>query len=101
MMKSDGWKSLASGKGFRNTMEHSLMRLSNLIKIAFFIGLATIWTTSASAQPALTFKVLRSVIDVRDTLPLMTDGQAPQNFDEMWSGFGPRAEPLEIETLKQ
>lgn len=37
----------------------------------------------------------------RDTLPPLKDGQAPQNFEEMWAGFDPRAEPLEVETLHQ
>jgi len=37
----------------------------------------------------------------RDTLPLLQDGQSPKNFEEMWTGFDPRAEPLEIETLKK
>jgi len=36
-----------------------------------------------------------------DTLPRLKDGQAPRNFDEMWGGFDPRAEPLEIELLKE
>ena len=38
----------------------------------------------------------------KDTLPPLVDGSpAPQNFAEMWAGFDPRAEPLEIETIKQ
>ncbi|MHC4880046.1 MAG: dienelactone hydrolase family protein [Planctomycetota bacterium] len=36
-----------------------------------------------------------------ETLPPLNDGQAPSNFDEMWAGFDPRAEPLEVETLKE
>ena len=36
-----------------------------------------------------------------DTLPSLTDGEAPRNFAEMWAGFDPRAEPLEIEVLKE
>lgn len=36
-----------------------------------------------------------------ETLPALTDGSAPANFDQMWSGFDPRAEPLEVETLHQ
>lgn len=36
-----------------------------------------------------------------ETLPPLQDGRAPQNFTEMWFGFDPRAEPLEIETLKE
>lgn len=36
-----------------------------------------------------------------DTLPALKNGQAPRNFDEMWAGFDARAEPLEIEVLKE
>jgi hypothetical protein len=36
-----------------------------------------------------------------ETLPALKDGQAPRNFDEIWAGFDPCAEPLEIEVLKE
>ncbi|QDT14411.1 alpha/beta hydrolase family protein [Alienimonas californiensis] len=36
-----------------------------------------------------------------DTLPPLTDGRAPANFEEMWAGFDPLAEPLEVETLRE
>jgi dienelactone hydrolase len=36
-----------------------------------------------------------------ETLPPLKDGKAPQTFAELWAGFDPRAEPLELETLKQ
>ena len=36
-----------------------------------------------------------------ETLPPLKNGRAPKNFEEMWAGFDPRAEPLEVETLKQ
>ncbi len=36
-----------------------------------------------------------------DTLPALKLGAAPQNLAEMWSGFDPGAEPLEVETIKQ
>jgi len=36
-----------------------------------------------------------------ETLPALQDGQAPRNFDEMWAGCDPRAEPLEVEVLKE
>ena len=35
-----------------------------------------------------------------DTLPPLEKRRAPHNFDEMWRGFDPRAEPLEVEVLK-
>lgn len=36
-----------------------------------------------------------------ETLPPLANDHAPQNFAEMWQGFDPRAEPLEIEVLKE
>ncbi len=35
-----------------------------------------------------------------ETLPALKDGVAPRNINEMWAGFDPREEPLEIEVLK-
>lgn len=37
----------------------------------------------------------------QDTLPPLDNGRAPANFTEMWKGFDPRAEPLEVEILKE
>jgi len=36
----------------------------------------------------------------QETLPPLAGGQAPQTYDEIWAGFDPRAEPLDVETLK-
>jgi hypothetical protein len=36
-----------------------------------------------------------------ETLHSLGRGQPPQNFAEMWSGFDPRAEPLEVETIRE
>lgn len=36
-----------------------------------------------------------------ETLPKLKDGQAPGSFEEMWAGFDPRAEPLEVEVLRE
>ena len=37
----------------------------------------------------------------QDTLPALKDDVAPQSFREMWAGFDPRSEPLEVEALKE
>jgi len=37
----------------------------------------------------------------QDTLPALTSDIAPRSFREMWAGFDPRAEPLEVETLEE
>lgn len=36
-----------------------------------------------------------------ETLPPIKDGKAPQSHEDMWRGFDPRAEPLEVEVLKE
>ena len=36
-----------------------------------------------------------------ETLPLLKDGKVPQNLDELWIGFDPRKEPLEVEVTKE
>ena len=36
-----------------------------------------------------------------ETLPLLDAGQTPENFEQMWAGFDPCAEPLETETLRE
>ena len=35
-----------------------------------------------------------------DTLPPLVDGKVPQTFDELWAGYDPRAEPLDVEVVK-
>jgi cephalosporin-C deacetylase-like acetyl esterase len=36
-----------------------------------------------------------------ETLPPLKDGKVPQNLDELWTGFDPRKEPLEVELTKE
>lgn len=36
-----------------------------------------------------------------ETLPPLNDGSAPGDFHQMWTGFNPRKEPLEVELLKE
>jgi len=35
-----------------------------------------------------------------ESLPVLKDGKPPQNFEELWAGYDPRKEPLEVEVLK-
>jgi cephalosporin-C deacetylase-like acetyl esterase len=37
----------------------------------------------------------------QETLPVVQDAKAPQTFEELWSGYDPRKEPLETEVLKE
>lgn len=46
-------------------------------------------------------KVIAEEAVLKETLPSLQNNVAPQNFDELWSGFDPRKEPLEIETMKE
>jgi len=36
-----------------------------------------------------------------ETLPPLKDGKAPQTFEQVWSGFDPRSEPLDVEVLHE
>lgn len=36
-----------------------------------------------------------------ESLPPLQNGQAPQNFDQLWAGYDPRKEPLDIEVLEE
>lgn len=36
-----------------------------------------------------------------DSLPPLKDGKAPQTFSELWQGYDPRKEPLDVEILKE
>lgn len=40
-------------------------------------------------------------VGAEETLPPLTGGPAPQTVEELWAGFDPRAEPLEVEVLKE
>ncbi|MDF7806657.1 hypothetical protein P4E94_04350 [Pontiellaceae bacterium B12219] len=44
---------------------------------------------------------LSSVGHARETLPPLVNGLAPKTFNELWAGFDPRAEPLDVEVLKE
>lgn len=37
----------------------------------------------------------------QETLPPIANEDAPHNFEEVWSGFDPRAEPLDVEILEE
>lgn len=45
--------------------------------------------------------VLPAMAQEAETLPLLKDGRSPGNFEEMWDGFDPRAEPLEVEVVRE
>lgn len=38
---------------------------------------------------------------MEESLPPLKDGRAPEDFETLWTGYDPRAEPLEVEVLKE
>ncbi|MFC1652242.1 sulfatase-like hydrolase/transferase [Planctomycetota bacterium] len=45
--------------------------------------------------------VLSSLSLAQETLPPLQDGKAPQTHAELWADYDPRAEPLDVEVLKE
>ncbi|MEN8680194.1 MAG: hypothetical protein ABF391_09105, partial [Akkermansiaceae bacterium] len=39
-------------------------------------------------------------VELKETLAPLQGGQVPSTVDELWRGFDPRNEPLEVEVLK-
>jgi len=56
---------------------------------------------SKSAILALACLSPISNISAQETLPALVDGKSPQNYEELWKGFDPQKEPLDVEVLKQ
>jgi len=42
-----------------------------------------------------------SQLSAQETLPALVDGKVPQNYEELWQGFDPQKEPLDVEVLKE
>lgn len=61
-----------------------------LMAILSLMSQPSAWAADGSAPPPL-----------KESLPPLTNGVAPQNFEELWAGFDPRAEPLDVEVLKE
>ena len=49
----------------------------------------------------LLFSLSLSAEKLQETLPSYSDAQVPKNFEEMWKGFDPRKEPLDVEVLHE
>ena len=45
--------------------------------------------------------ISQSLSAQRGSLPPLKDGAAPHTFKQLWTGYDPRVEPLEIEILKE
>ena len=59
----------------------------NFRSLMLTIATAVILAVPASAQ--------------EETLPPLVDGIAPKNYDELWAGYDPRKEPLDVEVLHE
>jgi cephalosporin-C deacetylase-like acetyl esterase len=42
-----------------------------------------------------------TIAAIEESLPPLKDGRAPRDFKALWAGYDPRAEPLEVEVLKE
>lgn len=60
-----------------------------LVAIVFLVALPSAWAVDGITPP------------LKDSLPPLKNGAAPQNGEELWAGFDPRAEPLDVEILKE
>jgi dienelactone hydrolase len=58
-------------------------------------------TTGYATLTAFLLLIRASQVPAEETLPPLTAGKAPQTFTEMWAGFDPRKEPLDVEVLKE
>jgi len=61
-----------------------------LMAILSLMSQPSAWAADGIAPPPL-----------KESLPPLTNGVAPQNFEELWAGFDPRAEPLDVQVLKE
>ncbi len=49
----------------------------------------------------LTIGLAGTPLRAEDSLPALNDGRAPRSCEELWAGYDPCREPLDIEVLKQ
>ncbi|NBS53056.1 MAG: alpha/beta hydrolase, partial [Spartobacteria bacterium] len=42
-----------------------------------------------------------SALFANDTLPPLQDGKVPQTYEELWAGYDPTAEPLDVQVLNE
>lgn len=45
--------------------------------------------------------MLSMVADAKDSLPPLVEGRVPQGVDELWAGYDPRAEALDIKIIHE
>jgi hypothetical protein len=60
----------------------------------------TRWTTLISIAFA-TISLARADVRAEDSVPPLSNGNAPRTLDELWAGYDPRREPLDVEVAGQ
>lgn len=67
-------------------------------------------TESLNCRPSALSRLLACILPIvgslgpvssQETLPPLTDGKAPHTYEELWADIDPRAEPLDVEVLKE
>lgn len=82
---------VAFGREKRDVYDGRIERKMHMMKIPTGI---CIWTCLCG-----TLAVFAQ--ETPETLPPLVDGKAPQTFEELWAGFDPQTEPLEVEVLHE
>ena len=49
----------------------------------------------------LCFSIANQSGTAQESLPTLENGTGPQTFDELWSNYDPRKEPLDVEVLHE
>jgi len=55
----------------------------------------------AGTTLALWVLLVGTLLATEESLPPLKDGKPPQTFEELWAGYDPRKEPMEVEVLKE
>ncbi|MEE2826702.1 MAG: acetylxylan esterase [Planctomycetota bacterium] len=53
------------------------------------------------ALACLFILILCTAVRAQDSLTAIVDGIVPRNVDELWADYGPRAEPLDVEVIRE
>ena len=56
---------------------------------------------AAIARLVIVWLTFATVVFAQDTTSPNNDGNVPQSFEELWGDFDPRAEPLDVQVLKE
>lgn len=83
------------------SLKDTFVKSAQILVFSFCLSAVSMTIQHAETYSNLIFSSLHAADTAQETLPQLKGKSAPQNFAEMWAGFDPRAEPLEVETLKE